>query len=904
MPAEPGVIDALDRVVTAELTSLPADQLTPQLIRTTIDDFRQLPRFASISDGDAEQLARLLETRHAVILTIGNIVKVKHEPWLPDAKAEIDPYYWQRYRKLLASKGMGVPVLATLDEVSDRTLGLLGNPREAGVWARKGLVLGNVQSGKTANYLGLICKASDAGYRVIIVIAGIHNNLRNQTQSRVDEGFIGFEKGAGKNKLGKVVGVGRIDLQRRPSHFTSSTRDFSQAAASQVGVPLQNLNEPAVFVIKKNANTLANLTQWLKTSLQGGRINSPLLLIDDEADNASINVSQNTNAASTINAQIRELLAMFERSSYVGYTATPFANIFIDPESDDEMLGQDLFPRDFIVSLDPPSNYLGARRVFLESPDEFLRPINDSDDAIPIKHRITQIIEGLPDSLRFAVRAFLLVRAIRILRGEASAHNSMLINASRFTRVQSQLRNHVHSYLEELQNALRISGALDPVEARAVPEIFELENTWKSEYGEAGQRWEDVLSVLHDAAAPIRVVEVNNKSAGKLNYSDFENGLNVIAVGGFSLSRGLTLEGLSITYFLRSSVMYDTLMQMGRWFGYRPGYEDLCRIWMPEDAQGWYAHIAESIEMLRDDLKDMEAAGATPEDFGLRVRSHPDSLIVTARNKMGTGKRFVVSIGLGGSQIETTPVSARDSDYNVRRTRSLVTAVQASGVTPIPLGGSWLFSGVSPELVASFVRDYKQDPGSTKTQSGPVVAYIEGRAASTLSSWDVLLVGRQPTAKEPLVERTDYEALNDLRVVYQVRSTGSRSRENTLYIGDNQKVASRGIERAGMSDAQREAAEEQYRRDNPSPDGDPVNYPDVAYRRFRAKPLLMLHLVRLKTSGNGGGPNLPPLVAAWGISFPPSPLGQSEKRVEFVVNTVWFREHFGVDSDDELEGED
>ncbi|MER7336159.1 MULTISPECIES: Z1 domain-containing protein [unclassified Micromonospora] len=769
------------------------------------------------------------------------------------------------------------------------------------MWARKGLVLGNVQSGKTANYLGLICKAADAGYRVIIIIAGIHNNLRNQTQSRVDEGFIGFEKGAGKNKLGKVVGVGRIDLQRRPSHFTSSTRDFSQAAASQVGVPLQNLNEPAVFVIKKNASTLANLTQWLKTSLQGGRINSPLLLIDDEADNASINVSQDPNAASTINAQIRELLAMFERSSYVGYTATPFANIFIDPESDDEMLGQDLFPRDFIVSLDPPSNYLGARKVFLESPDEFLRSINDSEDAIPIKHRITQIIEELPDSLRFAVRAFLLVRAIRILRGQASEHNSMLVNASRFTRVQSQLRNHVHSYLEELQNALRISGALDPVEARAVPEIFELENTWKAEYGEAGHRWEDVLKVLHDAAAPIRVVEVNNTSAGKLNYSDFENGLNVIAVGGFSLSRGLTLEGLSITYFLRSSVMYDTLMQMGRWFGYRPGYEDLCRIWMPEDAQGWYAHIAESIEMLRDDLKEMEAAGATPEEFGLRVRSHPDSLIVTARNKMGTGKRFVVSIGLGGSQIETTPVSARDSDYNVRRVRSLVTAVQASGATPIQLSGSWLFSGVSPELVASFVRDYKPDPGSTKTQSGPVVAYIEERAASTLRSWDVLVVGKQYTARERPI---DYEFLNDLRVVYQVRSAGSRSSGNTLYIGNNQKVASRGIERAGMSDAQCKAAEEHYRRENALTGGDSVNYPDLAYRRFRGKPLLMLHLVRLTTSSDGGVANLPPLVAAWGISFPPPPLGHSEKRVEFVVNTVWFREHFGVDSDDELESED
>lgn len=300
----------------------------------------------------------------------------------------------------------------------------------------------------------------------------------------------------------------------------------------------------------------------------------------------------------------------------------------------------------------------------------------------------------------------------------------------------------------------------------------------------------------------------------------------------------------------------------------------------------------------------MEAAGATPEEFGLRVRSHPDSLIVTARNKMGTGKPFVVSIGLGGSQIETTPVSARDSDYNVRRVRSFVAAVRASGATATSFSGSWLFSGVSPQLVASFVRDYKQDSGSTKTQSGPVVAYIEERAVTTLPSWDVLLVGVKPPEEKQLAERIDYENLDGLRVVYQERSVGSRSSGNTLHIGNKQKVASRGNERVGLSKTQREAAEEHYRRESATPDGESVNYPDVAYRRFREKPLLMLHLVRLRMPKDGRVSNLPPLVAAWGISFPPSPPGQSEKRVEFVVNTVWFREHFGVDTDDELEGED
>ncbi len=899
-----GRLSSLDRVVTAELLELPSEQLTPEVIRSAISDYLSLPKFAEVAADEAEQLARTLETRHAVRLSIGGVVQLKHEPWLPDAKAAIDPYFWGRYKSLSASKGLGVQVLATLDEVSDRILGLLGNPRQTGAWDRRGLVLGNVQSGKTANYLGLICKASDAGYRVIIVIAGIHNNLRNQTQSRIDEGFIGYEKGASKNKLGKVVGVGRLNLTRRPSHFTSSTRDFSQAAATQVGVPLQNLSEPAVFVIKKNASTLANLLEWLQTSLQGGRINSPVLIIDDEADNASINVGQDPASASKINAQIRQVLSMFERSSYVGYTATPFANIFIDPDSDDDMIGQDLFPRDFIVSLDSPTNYLGAERVFLESPGQFLRTIDDSEELLPVRHKINHSVDSIPDSLRIAVRAFLLARAIRMLRNHVGAHNSMLVNASRFTKVQSQIRNQIHAYLEELQNALRLYGSLPPDEAELHAEIGDLKNTWNSEYRGAGEPWPEILGCLYESAAPVGVVEINSRSAGVLNYAEFENGLNVIAVGGFSLSRGLTLEGLSITYFLRNSIMYDTLMQMGRWFGYRPGYEDLCRIWLPEDAQGWYAHIAESIEMLRSDLKEMEAAGATPAEFGLRVRSHPDALIVTARNKMGTGQKYLVSVGLGGALIETTPVSSRSAGQNVARAVRFVEQIHGE-VSPSRATDGWVFNDVSADAVASFIRDYKGDPGSTKTQREPVLGYIRDRAESTLKLWDVLLVSKAD-AKEPLSDLINdgrATSISGLGVIYPERTAGTRSTATSVHIGNNQKVASRGSEKAGLSPEQVRIAEETYRARRSDESEAPRNIPDAAYRLQGRKPLLILHFLRIKDHDAGGHVNLPRLVATWGITFPKPPPYPPEKRVEFVVNTVWYQEHFGRDADDEVEAE-
>ena len=165
------------------------------------------------------------------------------------------------------------------------------------------------------------------------------------------------------------VGVGRFDHTRRPVTFTNTIRDFNKATATGVGIPLQNLTEPAVFVIKKNSSTLKNLLEWLREhSARGGgeSIDEPMLLIDDEADNASINIRHGAGEVSRINGQIRDLLRMFDRSCYVGYTATPFANIFIDPDTDDQMRGEDLFPRSFIVSLDPPSNYFGATTVFIE----------------------------------------------------------------------------------------------------------------------------------------------------------------------------------------------------------------------------------------------------------------------------------------------------------------------------------------------------------------------------------------------------------------------------------------------------------------------------------------------------------------------------------------------------------
>ena len=767
--------------------------------------------------------------------------------------------------------------------------------------------MGHVQSGKTANYIGVVTKAADAGYRVIIIIAGLQNKLRDQTQRRVDEGFIGFSSLAGKQKqlpVQNILGVGRYDARRRPCAFTTSHRDFHKGIAESLNVPLQNLNKPAVFVIKKNPSTLRNLIDWLKihnSQLRTDTIKEPMLLIDDEADNASINIGHRMDEVSRINGQIRALLNLFDRSNYVGYTATPFANIFVDPDSEDQMVRHDLFPRDFIVSLDPPTNYFGATRVFRDDADMILRDVDDHGDLLPTSHKIDHVVTALPESLCEAVRVFLLGRAIRLARGQDRKHNSMLVNVSRFVAVQHQVRNEIHSFVERISSSVRVNGAKPFNEAVRDPELAELHRVFLDHFdNRCGESWSRIQDRLHESVSAVRVVEINSRAAGSLDYAQHEtSGLNVIAVGGLSLSRGLTLEGLIVSYFLRRSIMYDTLFQMGRWFGFRDGYDDLCRVWMPEEAQGWYDHIAESIDELRDELARMQSTNSTPRDFGLKVRSHPDSLVVTARNKMGAGRFHRVLIGLANRFVETAILHRDDVtlDANLRAVVRLTEQMRVGGLPPEDgerLNGSRFVRGVPAAVVDAFLGMFRNHPGSLATESEPVRRYIAARADNELCKWDVLFAGVQRRTKTSLFDHS-----LGFELVCQRRSPGKRSDSSMLMVTNKQRVSSRGITKVGLTKAEVEAAESEYRARRTSTPDSVKNYPDRIYGRVRTKPLLVIHLLAIGKEGEDLSTTSP--VAAWSISFPGTSL--AERTVEYVVNTTWYREHFGDDDADDDEYE-
>lgn len=893
---------------------------TPVTIREAVATLRILPNFSEVSDDDAELLARELEERVGISMGLGAIVEDHNfRPWLHDARAKglMEPYYWKRYEQLLRSKRLPRDVIIAMDEVTDRVLDRMGNPGDNSAWARKGMVVGHVQSGKTANYTGLIGKAADAGYRLIVVIAGIHNNLRNQTQARIDEGFVGRDTGRLEQRKTKArprtIGVGNFDDRKVPVSLTNTIKDFNKATATTNTSQISSYSVPVVLVIKKNSSTLGNLVDWLKEhSVNRGSamVDQPMLLIDDEADNASINIKYGKDEVSKINGQIRELLGLFNRSCYVGYTATPFANIFIDPDSETEVAKQDLFPRHFIIGLDAPTNYFGPRKVFLEGvPEEgrpdHLRYIIDNEDVLPLKHSINQSVDQLPDSLVKALRAFIIARTIRNLRGQSSQHASMLVNASRFTGVQNLLRNRLHEIIERVESAVRVDAAKGTA-ALANPEIAALKACWQDEYCDVFPDWDSIQANLLPVLASASVVAVNSASPGSLDYDNgTDTGLTIIAVGGFSLSRGLTLEGLTVSYFLRNSMMYDTLMQMGRWFGYRARYEDLCRVWMLKEAAGWYAHIADATEELQAELKRMEQARATPEMFGLAVRSHPSSLLVTARNKMGSGEKHVM-IGLSNNFVETTKLSATPVAIQHNRQAALrfMTAMKAEGHGPKsekPVSGGFLLEGVPFRLVDDFLREFDNCRDSVLSDTGPIRKYMSSREDDELGEWDILLASRLSSEKRAPQNMAGWE------IVPTERSIGADDlKRNILAIsGKRSRVASRGVEKTGVAPELAKEVERHYRIGEKISEGGTVNYPDWIYRSVRKRPLLVLFHIRIKPDDVEPEdidliPDQP--VVAWSISFPRS--ARPDEKVEYILNTTKMRELFGEDDTDEDDADD
>jgi hypothetical protein len=369
-----------------------------------------------------------------------------HEDWYDVDKIE-NNYFWLRYKRFL-NETTDIKVEDLESKIINKVVSFLGNPKYEGEFRRRGLVIGDVQSGKTATYIGLISKSVDAGYKLIILLSGTMENLRKQTQERVEEGFIGFD-----TFKRETVGVGLFGHNdKTPFSLTSTDNDYT--GIMDRTTVLQNIEAgiPIIFVIKKNSKVLSKLYEGLKVSRKGKKITSPMLMIDDEADNASINTNKK-DSPTKINESIRKILSICEKANYVGFTATPFANVFIDPESEEEMLGSDLFPEDFIFAMFPPSNYVGAKRYFVDNNTKNVVRIKD-DNPIFFKH--TKEWRGNFPFLSFydSIITFFLANVIRDYKGDNNKHRTMLINVSRFSNVHYQIQKNVDDFLKILKDSI------------------------------------------------------------------------------------------------------------------------------------------------------------------------------------------------------------------------------------------------------------------------------------------------------------------------------------------------------------------------------------------------------------------------------------------------------------------
>jgi len=751
--------------------------------------------------------ARILESLFVVEQGAALALKDRRRPpdWYVGERRRPGPFM-DRYLQKLAEANWPVQSVEELRESTARVLEVLDDPGREGPWDWRGLVVGDVQSGKTAHYAGVINRAADAGYRVIVVLAGMHNVLRLQTQDRLETDFLGYDTDPasfGPDGRRKVIGVGQINPRLIVDSLTLATvkGDFNLPVANQAN--FAPLSQPCLLVVKKNGSILRNLNRWITRLPQESRV-APLLVIDDEADQASVDTKdQPTLPDGTfdedydpkpINGEIRKLLAAFDRSAYVAYTATPFANILMHDERTAEDYGADLFPSTFIVSLTPPDDYFGPVAVF---------GTNDEGDAggLPLTRYIDQSGEGwipdthdktlrpsfggddvTPPSLDAAIDAFLIACAARAARGQTRVHNSMLVHVSRFVDVHEAVYGQVLRQLDTVR-ALISGGDRET--------LGRLRTLWENDFmpttatvattvygrGTVDVSWEEVQACLSDSADKIRVVVTNGKSKTGLDYDAYEEtGLSVIAIGGDKLSRGLTLEGLTVSYFLRISRQYDSLLQMGRWFGYRRGFADLCRLYTTPDMEDWFRHVATANQELRSQLAHMQLMLATPKEYGLRVAGH-SIMTVTAANKQRHASARPVGYA-GEGKIQT--VFFRDkatADQNAVLADGLIEGLGAGTPSPVRPGSGAaalgeLWTGVSGRTIADFLRGFAFPPESYEIDGPRLATYIEDQIRSgELTDWTVFLATGDRGAE---VELGGRKFLSIRRTPREDKSTDSR----------------------------------------------------------------------------------------------------------------------------------
>ncbi|MCZ7425500.1 Z1 domain-containing protein [Micromonospora sp. WMMA1949] len=693
----------------------------------------------SLSENSVEEFRVQFEADKAKVQAGGPpIITAGSEDWY-SGPGESDRY-WLALRDRFEAEGWPAGRISSVDHSSSTVVAHTPRPDRA-KWDSKGLVVGYVQSGKTTNFTAVVAKMADVQYRLVIVLSGIHNGLRRQTQVRLDQ----YLKDLNPDRW--------VTLTEASRDFVKPSHDASAALSPEKTV---------LAVVKKNAAVLTKLIRWFDTPNGRKALESaPVLIVDDEADQASV-------ATGRINPLIRRLLSLMPRCTYVGYTATPFANVFVDPAQDD------LYPKSFILNLPRPDGYFGPEKIFgrdaveWEAGDEQGPPdgydmvrLVDEDDVPLLRPGSKEPADGFTptmiDELVKAVHWFWLSTAARRARGD-DGHSTMLIHTS--------VKIAVHESYQAPLDALRRRARAGLVSGR--PEVIDhWRDMWEAEsqrvpaedFGRKQNSFDEVLPYLADVIASTRVVLDNYRSQDRLDYS--EPSVVAIAVGGNTLSRGLTLEGLVVSFFVRGATAYDTLLQMGRWFGYRTGFEDLPRIWMTPSLAAAFRHLATVEHEMRDDIDRYQRENLTPTQVAVRIRTHP-ALRITA--KMGAAQAAFISYA--GRRLQTRYFRHRNADWldsNLQAAESFVQEAMLHGRLDEDVRGARLIRDVPVSFVKTFLSRYQVHEDSPDLDPALMIKYIDRQLTSerpSLATWSVaVVIGEGSAAK-----------LGGLDVRYSVRS--------------------------------------------------------------------------------------------------------------------------------------
>jgi len=699
---------------------------------------------------DAACAAVRASEENVEILRRCSIIKVRDE-WYRGPSPD-DRHWPALHGYMKNTKGWAEDSIRSMDETSGEVVSLLANPAGAQFTCR-GLVVGYVQSGKTANMTAVIAKAVDAGYNLIVLLGGITNKLRAQTQRRIE-----------------------ADIVDRHRHLwqlyttVEDNGDFTQPANRSFTMPVAGRAQLAVM--KKITSRLRSFHRTIERTPPAVLRALKVLLIDDECDQASVNSAKDDYDITKINEAIRKIIRLLPAVSYVGYTATPFANVFIDPFPHNREELDDLYPEDFITSLPLPQEYFGTRSVFGADPmdagseteqeagRDMIRQVPDEELALLCVRKAADKDSFVPEitgSLESAILWFLASCSVRRLRGQAGSHMTMLVHTSAYVAQHRRMAEALRSWIVANRMDLRSgSGEI----SRRFNSL--LEHEFERVPAPAGTRAVHPAEVVSEVGHVLDALEIsieNGVSEERLDYNGEPK--TYIVVGGAVLARGLTLEGLCVSFFLRTAKQYDTLLQMGRWFGYRHGYEDLPRLWTTVDLAANFRALARIEEEIREDIEIYRQKKLTPKEFAVRVRAIP-GMAITSATKMRHAYR--TSISYEGRHVQTIRFDHRDYDTVAGNWKAASRLLEEIGKPGENADGrsNPLWREVPADAIRKFLVAYRISDHHMDLKKDLLLGFFDG-ARERMPLWNIGIVGARagslsarplgPLGTVPLVRR-------------------------------------------------------------------------------------------------------------------------------------------------------